>query len=80
MEGMENHFPPPRGFPANESPSREKLRREIPRDSWGVMQRIYGVRHSLLWPGQFAMLDMFKVATAWCLILSLGAVIAKLFW
>ena len=42
------------------------------------MQRVYGVRHSLLWPGQFAMIDIFKFVTAWCLLLSLGAVIAAL--
>jgi hypothetical protein len=60
--------------------SREESRREVPRDSWGVMQRVYGLRHSLLWPGQFAMIDIFKVMTAWSLILSLGAVIRWLFW
>ncbi len=54
--------------------------RKIPRDSWGLMQRVYGLRHSLLWPGQFSMLDMFKFMTACCLILSLIAVIVKLFW
>ncbi len=64
----------------NESPSREELRREIPRDSWGVMQRVYGLHHSLLWPGQFAMIDLFKVMTVSCLVMSLAAVIARLFW
>ena len=44
------------------------------------MQRVYGLRHSLLWPGQFALIDIFKFMTAWCLIFSLGAVIVKLFW
>ena len=58
----------------------KSLRREIPRDSWGVMQRVYGIRHSLLWPGQFAMIDIFKFMTAWSLILSLGAVIRWLIW
>jgi hypothetical protein len=64
----------------SESPSPQRSRREIPRDSWGVLQRVYGLRHSLLWPGQFAMIDIFKFMTAWSLIFSLGAVIAKLFW
>jgi hypothetical protein len=63
-----------------ESPSKEPPRREIPRDSWGMMQRVYGLRHSLLWPGQFAMSDLFKFITAWCIILSLLAVIVRLFW
>ena len=54
------------------------IKREIPYDFWGVMQRIYGIRHSLLWPGQFAMIDMFKFVTVWCLILSLVGVIVRL--
>jgi hypothetical protein len=45
-----------------------------------MMQRIYGLRHSLLWPGQFAMMDIFKFVTAWCLLLSLVAVLIRLFW
>jgi hypothetical protein len=54
--------------------------REIPRDAWGMMQRVYGLRHSLLWPGQFAMLDLFKFITASCFIVSLLAVIVRVLW
>ena len=64
----------------NEPPAPEEPHREIPRDSWGIMQRVYGIRHSLLWPGQFALIDIFKFMTAWCLLLSLAAVIVKLFF
>ena len=52
--------------------------REVPRDSWGVLQRVYGVRHSLLWPGQFAMADILKFMTVWALFLSTVAVIFKI--
>jgi len=45
-----------------------------------MMQRVYGLRHSLLWPGQFAMMDLFKFATVWCLVVSLLAVIVRIFW
>jgi hypothetical protein len=58
----------------------EDIFREIPRDAWGVMQRVHGVKHILLWPNQFCMLDMFKFITAWGVILSLMASIVKLLW
>jgi hypothetical protein len=52
-------------IPAAESTERK---RKVPRDSWGMLQRVYGLRKILLWPGQFALLDLFKVITVLCLI------------
>ena len=61
-------FALPTSRPAEKSPA-------IP----GGYARVYGLRHSLLWPGQFAMMDLFKFITAWCLIVSLLAWIVYLF-
>jgi len=69
-----------RSMNVTEPPFHPPPRREIPRDPWGMMQRVYGLRHSLLWPGQFAMMDLFKFATVWCLVVSLLAVIVRIFW
>ena len=80
MGELKLDFPGLENSPVSDAPPPESPRREIPRDSWGLMQRVYGVRHSLLWPGQFAMIDIFKFMTAWCLLLSLASVIVRLFW
>ena len=40
--------------------------RIVPSDSWGMLQRVYGRRRILLWPGQFAMIDLFKLITVLC--------------
>ena len=76
---LEPQFPEPGDISMNGSSFSAGLRREIPHDAWGVMQRVYGLRHSLLWPGQFALIDIFKFSTVWCLFVSFAAVIAKLF-
>jgi hypothetical protein len=52
--------------------------REVPKDEWGLMQRVYGIRHHLLWPSQFSLSDMFWHITLLCIGLSMLMTVIKL--
>jgi hypothetical protein len=52
-------------------------KREVPKDDWGLMQRVYGLKHHILWPGQYSLGDMFKHMTLLCIGLSILATAVK---
>jgi hypothetical protein len=41
--------------------------RQLPDDELGMLQRIYGIKHHLLWPGQYTLKELMIAALLFCL-------------